>query len=120
MKGSYYGILNLKRIVPNLHQWTRESNEDFEGLRTIYQEVVSQFSRYNGHAAKYVADGGQDLKSLFRALAQVEEFREMRPEDPNDQEFIVRSYLRATGFGDDGEIDEEISTWKDLGNGKTS
>ena len=55
MKGSYYGILNLKRIVPNLHEWTRESNEDFEGLRTIYQEVISQFSRYNGHVAKYVA-----------------------------------------------------------------
>lgn len=54
MKGSYYGILNLKRIVPNLHEWTREPNENFEGLRTIYQEVVSQFARYNGHVAKYV------------------------------------------------------------------
>ena len=54
MKGSYYGIKNLQRIVPNLHQWTKEPNEDFEGLRTIYQEVISQFSRYNGHVAKYV------------------------------------------------------------------
>lgn len=67
------------------------------------------------YAAKYVADGGQDLKGLFQALAQVEEFREMNPEDSNDQEFIVRSYLRATGFGNDEEISEEISTWKDLG-----
>lgn len=66
-------------------------------------------------AAKYVADGGQDLKGLFKALAHVEEFREMSPEDPTDQEIIVRNYLRATGFGDDSEIDEEITTWKDLG-----
>jgi len=67
------------------------------------------------YAAKYVADGGQDLKGLFQVLAQVEEYREMSPEDPNDQEVIVRSYLRATGFGNDDEISEEISTWKDLG-----
>jgi len=67
------------------------------------------------YAAKYVADGGQDLRGLFQALAQVEEVRDMNPTDPNDQEFIVRSYLRATGFGNDEEISEEISTWKDLG-----
>lgn len=54
MKGSAYGIKNLQRIVPNLLQWTKEANEDFEGLRTIYQEVVGQFSRYNGHVAKFV------------------------------------------------------------------
>ena len=54
MKGSFYGIKNLQRIVPNLHQWTKESNEDFEGLRTIYQEVIGQFNRYNGHVAKYI------------------------------------------------------------------
>jgi len=54
MKGSYYGIKNLQRIVPNLQSWTREVNEDFEGMKTIYQEVVSQFSRYNGHVAKYI------------------------------------------------------------------
>lgn len=54
MKGSAYGIKNLQRIVPNLHQWTKEANEDFEGLKIIYQEVIGQFSRYNGHVAKYV------------------------------------------------------------------
>lgn len=55
MKGSYYGIKNLQRIVPNLQSWTREANEDYEGMKTIYQEVVSQFARYNGHVAKYIA-----------------------------------------------------------------
>lgn len=54
MKGSYYGIKNLQRIVPNIQNWTREANEDFEGMKTIYQEVVSQFARYNGHVAKYI------------------------------------------------------------------
>jgi len=67
------------------------------------------------YAAKYVADGGQDLKGLFAALAQVEAVREMDPRDENDQEFIVRQYLQATNFGDADEIEEELSTWKDLG-----
>lgn len=66
-------------------------------------------------AAKYVADGGQDLKGLFRALAQVEEVRSLNPTDENDQEGIVRSYLQATNFGTEEEIQEELNTWKDLG-----
>jgi hypothetical protein len=67
------------------------------------------------YAAKYVADGGQDLKGLFLALAQVEEVRGMDPRDENDQEGIVRSYLQATNFGSQEEIEEEISTWKEIG-----
>lgn len=67
------------------------------------------------YAAKYVADGGQDLKGLFAALAQVEAVREMDPTDDNDQEGIVRSYLQATNFGTAEEIEEELTTWKDLG-----
>jgi hypothetical protein len=67
------------------------------------------------YAAKYVADGGQDLKGLFLALAQVEEVRGMDPRDENDQEGIVRSYLQATNFGTQEEIEEEIGTWKEIG-----
>lgn len=67
------------------------------------------------YAAKYVMDGGQDLKGLFQALAQVEQVRSLNPADENDQEGIVKSYLQATGFGNEEEIEEEITTWKDLG-----
>lgn len=66
------------------------------------------------YAAKYVADGGQDMKGLFQALAQVEQVRELDPTKDNDQEFIVRQYLQATNFGSAEEIEEEISTWKDI------
>lgn len=67
------------------------------------------------YAAKYAQDGGQDMKGLFKALAQVEEVRELDPEDENDQIQIVRSYLVATRFGDESEIEEEIDSWKNLG-----
>jgi hypothetical protein len=64
-------------------------------------------------AAKYVADGGQDLKGLFKVLAQVEETMQLDPEVSSDQERIVREYLLATNFGTPDEIDEEIDSWKD-------
>ena len=54
MKGSFYGIKNLQRIVPNLMEWTKMPNEDYTGLSKIYNQVVGQYSRYMGHVAKYV------------------------------------------------------------------
>jgi hypothetical protein len=79
------------------------------------QEFFQSLPEELQYAAKYVADGGQDLKGLFQALAQVEQVREMDPTDDNDQEGIVRSYLQATNFGTADEIEEELTTWKDLG-----
>jgi hypothetical protein len=66
------------------------------------------------YAAKYVADGGQDLKGLFRTLAQVEEMRQLDPTDEYDQAEISRQYLYATGFGTPEEIEAEIQDWRDL------
>jgi uncharacterized protein YggL (DUF469 family) len=67
------------------------------------------------YAAKYVADGGQDLKSLFKVLASAEEVRDLNPSNESDQEQIIREYLRATNFGTMEEINEEIDGWKDRG-----
>jgi hypothetical protein len=66
------------------------------------------------YAAKYVADGGQDLKGLFRTLAHVEEIRQLDPTDENDHAEIARQYLYATGFGTAEEIESEIQDWEDL------
>ncbi|MEZ0483173.1 zinc-dependent metalloprotease [Fibrella aquatica] len=54
MKASEYGIKNLKRIMPNLTEWTKEEAEDYDKLREMYGEVVGQFRRYMGHVTKYV------------------------------------------------------------------
>jgi hypothetical protein len=66
-------------------------------------------------AAKYVADGGQDLKGLFRTLAQVEEMIQLDPSNEHDQAEIARQYLYATNFGSSEEIESEINDWADLG-----
>ena len=67
------------------------------------------------YAAKYVADGGNDLKGLFRVLAQTEEVFDLDPETEHGQKQIVREYLNATNFGEPDEIEEEIESWLDRG-----
>ncbi len=66
-------------------------------------------------AARYVADGGTDLKGLFSTLGQVETTKELSIKDEQGQETIIREYLGATGYGTQEEISEEIEIWKDLG-----
>ncbi len=65
-------------------------------------------------AAKYVADGGTDMKGLFRTLSHVEEIIELDPENESHQAEIARQYLTATNFGSPEEIQEEIETWTDI------
>jgi len=100
--------------------WKELLQANFEDRENkVKQEVPASFfeSLPNElkYAYKYISDGGQDLKGLFKALSHVEEVRQLDPNDDNDQEFIARQYLRATQFGNEDEIDEEIETWKDLG-----
>jgi hypothetical protein len=66
-------------------------------------------------AARYVADGGQDLKGLFNTLGTVEETKSLNVKSESDQETIIKEYLGATGYGTSEEIAEEIEIWKDLG-----
>ena len=66
-------------------------------------------------AAKYVADGGKDLKGLFTTLGQVEETKTIDVKSVTGQERIITEYLSATGYGSAEDIQEEIEIWKDLG-----
>ena len=101
--------------------WKELLQANFEEReKKVKQEVPASF--FNSlpdelkAAYKYISDGGEDLKGLFKALSHVEEVRQLDPRDEQDQEHIARQYLRATQFGSEEEIDEEIETWKDLGN----
>jgi len=51
---SDYGIKNLKRIVPNLIEWTTEAGENYDDLDEMYGHVVSQFNRYMGHVSNNI------------------------------------------------------------------
>ena len=54
MKASSYGVANLKRIIPNLIAWTAEDGKNFEDLNELYNQVLVQWNRYNGHVRNYI------------------------------------------------------------------
>jgi hypothetical protein len=106
---SDYSVKDWKELI-EANFTEREKKIKEETPREFFQALPQELQI----AAKYVSDGGQDLKGLFKALAQVEEVRELDVDDEHDQETIVRQYLRATRFGSEDEIDEEIDSWKDM------
>lgn len=68
MLASEYGIKNLKRIVPNLIEWTGEDAKDFSNLDELYGNVVGQFRRYIGHVVSNV--GG--VREVYKTFDQNE------------------------------------------------
>ncbi|MBK7819477.1 MAG: hypothetical protein IPJ60_19490 [Sphingobacteriaceae bacterium] len=123
-------LIDKKMIVPfedekPLEEYSLEDYQelfeanDAERKRKLEEEVPSQF--FNSlpdkmkYAAKYIADGGTDLKGLFSALAESERVSQLDPDTEGGSEAIVRQYLQATNFGDTEEIQEEIDSWKDRG-----
>jgi hypothetical protein len=90
-----------------------------EKVNQVRKETPKQFFKSLPEelqiAARYVADGGKDLRGLFGALSKVEESRALDIKKEKDQERIIKEYLGATGYGNSEEIAEEIEIWKDLG-----
>jgi hypothetical protein len=82
---------------------------------TFYESLPNELKR----AYEYVANGGTDLKNMFKALAAAEEVKELDPTSIDGQENIVRSYLQATNYGTAEEIEEEIESLKDRGDLET-
>lgn len=64
MKASDYGIMNLKRILPQLPVWTKEPNQDYDDLKNMYGQLVSQFGRYIGHVSKNIGGRYENLKTV--------------------------------------------------------
>jgi hypothetical protein len=66
-------------------------------------------------AYHYIANGGQDLKSLFKAMGQSQEVKEINVETESGQAYAVRTYLQATNYGTPEEIEDEVQSLMDRG-----
>jgi hypothetical protein len=60
---SSYGIKNLKRIVPNLIEWTTKDGDNYEDLDAMYGQVLAQFNRYMGHVANNIGGVYENYKT---------------------------------------------------------
>lgn len=63
IKASNYGIKNLKRIIPNLVEWTTEDGETYDDLEYMYSQVLNQFRRYIGHVTTNIGGVYQYYKT---------------------------------------------------------
>ena len=54
MKASDYGIKNLKRVMEQMPEWTRQPNDQYEDLQSIYRAVNDQYMRYLNHVMRNI------------------------------------------------------------------
>ncbi|WMN11136.1 zinc-dependent metalloprotease [Marivirga salinae] len=49
VKASEYGLANLKKVVPNLVEWTSQKGQDYSELAEVYRELGYMWWGYNRH-----------------------------------------------------------------------
>ncbi|MEG2277715.1 MAG: zinc-dependent metalloprotease [Odoribacter sp.] len=54
IKANRYGLMNLKRIVPNIIEWTSEEGKGFEEAGKLLMAVINQWKLYAGHVTANV------------------------------------------------------------------
>ena len=64
MKASEYGIMNLKRIIVKLPEWTKEDADKYDNLRDMYSALIGQYNRYMNHVLKNVGGVYETPKSI--------------------------------------------------------
>jgi hypothetical protein len=64
MKASEYGIKNLKRILVQLPEWTKEEADKYDNLEEMYGALAGQFNRYMFHVLKNVGGVYETPKSV--------------------------------------------------------
>jgi hypothetical protein len=62
MKASEYGIKNLKYVMAQLPEWTKEENDLNKNLTNMYLQVVTQWRRYVLHVVGNIASTYETIK----------------------------------------------------------
>jgi hypothetical protein len=102
VKASEYGIKNLKRIITQLPEWTKEEGDHYENLNEMYTQLLGQFNRYMGHVTKNI--GG--YYETFKTIEQPGDVYEVTPKDRqkeamnflNTQLFTTPTWLLDKGI----------------------
>ena len=65
VKASYYGILNLKREVKALPEWTYQAYDNFgTNITSIYGHITNQLLRYCGHVIGNIGGVYKDYRTI--------------------------------------------------------
>lgn len=83
MLASEYGIRNLKKVVPNLIDWTTESGENYEELEELYGELLGVWRRYINHSIPNIGGVYETLSTadqgpVYQRVPKSEQQKAMR------------------------------------------
>jgi len=67
VRASTYGIMNLKRVLPQLPAWTATPGQNWDDLEELYGELVSSYARYVGHVITMIGGIERTAKSTDQA-----------------------------------------------------
>ena len=69
VKSSMYAVMNYKRMIPQLVDWTTKPGENFDELTEVYDEAVGRWAGYMGHVATMIGGVSVDLKTAEQTAA---------------------------------------------------
>ncbi len=72
IRATEYAVANLKRVVPNLVEWTTRPGDDYADLSELYGETLGMWARYMGHVAAIIGGVQVELKSADQSGAVFE------------------------------------------------
>ena len=72
MKASAYGIKNLKYILKNLPQWTKEETDQNQNIDEMYTHLIEQFRKYMGHVTANIGGVNETIKTSVQGGAVYE------------------------------------------------
>ena len=119
------GVIELFEDQQDLSKYT---NDDMVELieanitkridETAKKAPLDVFKRLDPKVQDLIAfqlNGGKDITSILKAVAQSQEITELSLDNEDHQERIVREWLRASNVMNDDEIEDEISSIIDRG-----
>jgi hypothetical protein len=119
------GTLDLFEDAQDVESYTAKDLEDLievninQKLNEVAQkapmEVFNNLDPRLQEAVAYQLNGGKDIASVLKAVAQSQEVTDLSLENEKDQERIVREWLRSSNVLDLEEIEDEIASIIDRG-----
>lgn len=85
VKASKYGLANLKKVVPNLVEWTTTGQEeDYEALEEVYEELTRIWRGYISHVITNIGGVNETIKTTDQEGAVYEPVPEEMQEKAMD------------------------------------
>ncbi len=108
MKANELGLKNLERVVKGLPEWTKVENQGYEGLKEIFDQVVTQYGRYVGHVAKW-------LGGIYETPLTVEQGSDVyvyveKAKQEEAMKWLADNYFKAPEWLFDKEVLKTTST----------